>query len=65
MNEEKVIKNHIRLNIVLQITLIVIFLLAMIVFDWTHLTINQGELSLEYHISLLSAEQGNESEYLF
>jgi hypothetical protein len=66
MNEEKVIKNHVRLNIILQILTIVIFLLAMIVFDWTHLKINlQDGLTAEYHISLMSAEQGDQSSYLF
>jgi hypothetical protein len=73
-NEEKHIKNHLRLNTILQIISIVIYLLAMVAFDWTHISISQegdtetSKLSEEYHISLLKMSPGFDMEnsiYLF
>ncbi len=61
MNEEKVIKNHLKLNVGMQMMIMIIFLLAMIAFDWTHIDVtsvleNGGKTQIRYHVSLMRIE---------
>eukprot|EP00347_Sterkiella_histriomuscorum_P006033 403354322 len=74
-NEEKVIKNHLKLNIGFQVVHIVLFILAIMIFDWTHLSVKNSQSSNEspqlknYHISLMKIETDSEykepSEWLY
>lgn len=63
-NEEKVIKNHLKLNIGLHLLQILMFLLALYAFDWTHIDSEvDGNL---YHVMLLSAHTESwDGDWLF
>ena len=61
-NEEKVIKNHLKLNLGLQVVQLLLFLIATSSFEWAEIVvgseikpINEPE-SLVYDVSLLKAE---------
>ena len=53
VNEEKVIRNHLKLNVGSQIVQIVIFLLGVTVLDWTHVLAGDDQSIQRFHISLL------------
>ncbi|TNV78831.1 hypothetical protein FGO68_gene17790 [Halteria grandinella] len=60
INEEKVIRNHLKLNFTLQALQILTILLAMTFFDWVHVIINTSKSTqLVYHVSLLNVEVGD------
>ncbi|CDW87551.1 UNKNOWN [Stylonychia lemnae] len=61
VNEEKVIKNHLKLNLGLQGAQIIIFILAILIFDWTHLhvTIEKDHVR-DYHVTLMQLETDDE-----
>ena len=40
VNEEKVIRNHLKLNVALQFTQIILFCLAVSIFDWAHVVVS-------------------------
>lgn len=60
VNEEKVIRNHLKLNFTLQSIQIFVLLLAMTFFDWAHVIINTSKSTqMVYHVSLLNVEVGD------
>ena len=53
INEEKVLKNHLRLNFGLYYAHIALVLVSVILFDWTHVVVHSTSGSITaYHISL-------------
>ena len=53
-NEEKMIRNHMRLNIIFHVIQIAVFVASAIVFDWTHVSLTDEEYGKRtYHVSLL------------
>jgi hypothetical protein len=59
VNEEKVVRNHLKLNIALQLGQVVLFLLAVSVFDWAHVVASQTASPQVYHVSLLKVDVMN------
>jgi len=55
-NEEKVVRNHLKLNVALQLGQIVLFLMAVSVFDWAHFVASQSPSPQVYHVSLLKVD---------
>jgi len=41
MNEEKVIRNHLKLNVGLNVIQVIMFILTLTILDWTHVTAEQ------------------------
>jgi hypothetical protein len=57
MNEEKVIKNHLKLNIGMHAAQIILFILTLTIFDWSHVQVEQGEgSSVDYHVTLMKVK---------
>lgn len=55
------IRNHIKLNIFLQLTQIVLFIVAAVVFDWTHVSFEDEKYGLRtYHVSLVMIKEEDE-----
>jgi hypothetical protein len=59
------LKNHLKLNVVLNILQIVIFIFAATIFDWTHVEVGTSGAAdetakIEYHISLTTASVEDE-----
>lgn len=59
-NEEKMVKNNLKLNVILQILQILIFIVAAACFDWTHVTTNPSTTKDIWHVSLLKVEAEDE-----
>ena len=61
-NEEKVIRNHLKLNLGLQILQLILFLVAALSFEWAQVLIDSDvkpagdPSSILYHVSLLKAK---------
>ena len=48
-SQERVLKNNLKLNIVINVLAVVVFTLSCTAFDWTHI----GKDESKYHISLI------------